>query len=130
MDPDALWRAIDAARDAGCREGALQPADKKLADITTPNWWQRAQPDKGRAAPPLSTVAPPFGNEVPVVEAVPVELNSPQVDTSGVNGLAPGASGSGGAVTTAPAGARAEESEKWYPGKYMSRAWNAIFKRS
>ena len=42
VDADALWRAIDAARHAGCREEALQVAEKKLADITTPSWWQRA----------------------------------------------------------------------------------------
>ena len=96
---DALWRAIDAARDAGCREGALQPADKKLADITTPSWWQRA------------------------AESAPVESSGPQGGDK--QGRPPEASGSSGAATAAPVGA--EESDKWYPGKYLGKAWNAMF---
>ena len=100
VDADTLWRAIDAARHAGCREEALQPADKKLADITTPSWWQRA------------------------VESAPVESSGPQ---DGDKPVVPEASGSGGAATAAPVGA--EESDKWYPGKYVGKAWNAVFNK-
>ena len=100
VDADTLWRAIDAARHAGCREEALQPADKKLADITTPSWWQRAD------------------------ESAPVESSGPQ---DGDKPVAPEASGSGGAATAAPVGA--EESDKWYPGKYVGKAWNAMFNK-
>ena len=119
MDADALWRAIDAARLAGCREGALQLADKKLADITTPNWWQRG-PDEGGAALSRTTTAPPFGTGVPVVEAVLIESGPPQ---GGDKGAAPEASGSSSAATAAGA----EGSEKWYPGKYVRKAVQAIF---
>ena len=101
VDADTLWRAIDAARHAGCREEALQPADKKLADITTPSWWQRAD------------------------ESAPVESSGPQ---DGDKPVAPEASGSGGAATAAPVQG-AEESDKWYPGKYVGKAWNAMFNK-
>ena len=101
MDADALWRAIDAARHAGCREEALQVAEKKLADITTPSWWQRA------------------------AEPAPVESTGAQ--GGGDTPVAPEASGSGGAVVAAPAGA--VESEGWYPGKYVGKAWNAVFRK-
>ena len=99
VDADALWRAIDAARHAGCREEALQVAEKKLADITTPSWWQRA------------------------AEPAPVESSGAQ--GGGDTPVAPEASGPGGAVVAAPAGP--VESEGWYPGKYVGKAWNAVF---
>ena len=41
--------------------------------------------------------------------------------------MAPEASGSSGAATAAPVGA--EESDKWYPGKYVGKAWNALFNK-
>ena len=42
VDADALWRAIDDARQAGVREEALQVAEKKLAEVTKPRWWEKA----------------------------------------------------------------------------------------
>ena len=131
VDADALWRAIDAAREAGCREAALQPADKKLADITAPHWWQRAQPDHsrqsnhGRAALPRSTAALALG-AVPVVEAVPIQSSTRPKDGD-KREAALEASRSSGAATAAPVGAE-EPDIKWFPGKYVGKAWNAIFK--
>ena len=79
-------------------------AEKKLADITTPSWWQRA------------------------AEPAPVESSGAQ--GGGDTPVAPEASGpgAGGAVVeAAPAGA--VESDGWYPGKYVGKAWNAVFRK-
>ena len=57
------WRpfAIDDARQAGVREEALQVAEKKLAEVTKPRWWEKAPraPDRLGAlgSPPLFAAA-------------------------------------------------------------------------